>query len=128
MNFKSINLTTMMLFLLVISVCSLSSLAMLNALALESQPAQDELIGPNLEPFAGAYKEVSQIHTAYKERIIQSDDPTQADTLQQEANQKMNQAVTKYGLTIEDYNTIFKAILNDPTLKEEFMMVLNRKP
>lgn len=89
-------------------------------------PPQKELIGPNLEPFAGAYKEVSQIHTAYKQRIIQAKDPAQTDALQQEANQKMNQAVADHGLTIADYNKIFQSIQNDPELKEEFMTVLNR--
>lgn len=125
MNSKSVNIKALMVFLLATSVCSLSSLAILNAQALETQSLQEELISPNLEPFAGAYKEVSQIHTDYKERLIPSDDPTHTDTLQQEVNEKMRQAVTKHGLTINGYNTIFLAILNDPALKEEFMTVLN---
>ncbi|MEO6202739.1 MAG: DUF4168 domain-containing protein, partial [Nitrospirales bacterium] len=78
------------------------------------------------QPFAGAYKEISQIHTTYKERIMQADDPGNSEALQQEANEKMSQAVTDHGLTISDYNTIFQSIQNDPALKEEFMTVLNR--
>jgi hypothetical protein len=38
----------------------------------------------------------------------------------------MNQAVVDHGLTVEDYNTIFRAIQSDPTLKEEFMTVLQQ--
>ena len=112
--------------LLITSVLSLAPLATLKAQVVESQPPQEELSGNILEPFAGAYKEVSQIHTTYEQRIMQSNDPTQADALQQEANQKMKQAVVDHGLTIEDYNTIFKNIENDPALKKEFMTVLNR--
>ena len=119
-------LKSLRVLFLIISVLCLAPLAALNAQVAESQPPQKEITGDILEPFAGAYKEVSQIHTTYEQRIIESNDPGQADALQQEANQKMKQAVVDHGLTIEDYNTLFKSIENDPTLKEKFMTVLNR--
>jgi len=121
MSLKSLRLS-----LLITSVLCLSPLAALNAQVAESPPPPKEITGNILEPFAGAYKEVSQIHTTYEQRIIESNDPSQADALQQEANQKMKQAVVDHGLTIEDYNTLFKNIENDPALKKEFMTVLNR--
>ncbi|MGE0475082.1 MAG: DUF4168 domain-containing protein [Nitrospirales bacterium] len=127
MNVIPMSLKSLRVLVVIASIMGLAPLAVPNAQALESQPPPKELIGPNLEPFVGAYKEISQIHSAYTERITQSGDPSRTDTLQQEANEKMNQAVSKYGLTIEDYNTIFNAILNDPALKEEFLIVLNRK-
>ena len=120
------SLQSFRVLLLITSVFSWAPLAALNAQDVEFQPPQKELAGNNLELFAGAYKEVSQIHTTYEQRIIKSDDPTQVDVLPQEANQKMNQAVTNHGLTIEDYNMIFRNIQKDPALKEEFMTVLRR--
>jgi len=120
------SLKSLRVLLLITSTLSLAPLAALKAQVVESQPPQKEITGDILEPFAGAYKEVSQIHTTYEQRIIESNDPTQADALQQEANQKMKQAVVDHGLTIEDYNTLFKSIENDPALKEKFMTVLNR--
>lgn len=126
MNFISMSLNTLRTLLLITSVWAFVSLAPLHAQVSESQPPQKELIGPKLEPFAGAYKEVSQIHAAYKERILQTDNPSQSEVLQQEANQKMTQAVADHGLTITDYNTIFKTIQSDAALQEEFMTVLNR--
>ncbi len=120
------SLKSLRVLLLVTSTLILAPLATLKAQVVESQPPQEEISGNILEPFAGAYKEVSQIHTTYEQRIIQSDDQTQADALQQEANQKMKQAVVDHGLTIEDYNALFKSIENDPALKEKFMTVLNR--
>ena len=92
----------------------------------EPPVAHEEIPGNILEPFAGAYKEVSEIHTSYEQRIVKSLDPAQADALQQEANQKMTQAVTDRGMTIEDYNTLFQTIQNDPDLKKKFMTVLSR--
>lgn len=120
------SLKSLRVLLLITSVLCLSPLAALKAQVVESQPPQEEITGNILEPFAGAYKEISQIHTTYEQRIIQSNDPTQTDSLQQEANQKMKQAVADHGLTVEDYNTLFKSIENDPALKEKFMTVLNR--
>ena len=128
MNTVLKSLKVLKVLLLITSVCALAPLASLNAQNVESQPSQKDLIGPKLEPFAEAYKEVSQIHSAYKERILQADGPTQTEALQQEANQKMTQAVADHGLTIGDYNTIFQKIQSDPVLKEEFMTVLNRTP
>jgi len=122
------SLKPLRVLVLITSVMGFVPLAALNAQVGESQPPQEELSGDILEPFAGAYKEVSQIHTTYEQRIIQSNDSAQADALQQEANQKMTQAVADHGLTIKDYNTIFKTIQNDPALKEQFMTVLNRTP
>ncbi len=92
----------------------------------ETSAAHEEISGNILEPFAGAYKEVSEIHSSYEQRIVKALDPAQADALQQEANQKMTQAVTDRGMTIEDYNTLFQTIQNDPALKEKFMTVLNQ--
>jgi hypothetical protein len=122
------SLKSLRAMLLITSVLCLSPLGALKAQVAESQPPQKEITGDILEPFAGAYKEVSQIHTTYEQRIIQSNGPTQADVLQQEANQKMKQAVVDHGLTIQDYNMLFQSIESDPALKKEFMTVLNRTP
>ena len=92
----------------------------------ETPAVHEEISGNILEPFAGAYKEVSEIHSSYEQRIVKSQDPAQADALQQEANQKMTQAVTDRGMTIEDYNALFQTIQNDPDLKKKFMTVLNQ--
>jgi len=97
-----------------------------NAQPVDAQASPDQITGEKLEPFAGAYKQVSEINTTYKQRIMEAGDPTKTEALQEEANQKMNQAVKDHGFTIDGYNEIFKAILNDEKLKEEFMTVLNK--
>ena len=124
---KSLKLTIGMI--LITSLVGLAPLAALGAPDMKAQPPQKESIAKNnLEPFVGAFKEVSKIHNTYEQRIIQSSNQAQTEALQQEANKKMNQAVADHGLTVEDYNTILKAIKNDPVLKEEFLMALNRTP
>jgi len=133
MNGMAMSLRKLSVLLVIPGIFGLGPISVVDAQDVNSQPQtveslsmQKELIEPNLEPFAGAYKEISQIHMAYKERIIQANDPSKTETLQEEANQKMTQAVADHGLTITDYNKIFQSIQNDPALKEEFMTVLNR--
>ncbi len=111
-----------------LAVFGLMSFATAIAQESQSQTPAKELVEKQLEPFAGAYKEVTQIHNTYEQRIVESSEQAQVNALQQEANDKMSKAVTNHGLTVEDYNKIFKTILNDPTLKEEFMTVLNQTP
>jgi hypothetical protein len=126
MKFREMNLKLLRTLVIIISVIGLIPLAVLNAQDVALQSTPGELVRNNLEAFAKAYTEVGQIHSSYEERIIQSADERKAEALQQEANQKMTQAVADHGLTIEDYNTIFKAIQTDPALKEEFMTVLHQ--
>ena len=113
------------LFVIMLALIVVQSRAVQAEVA-ETAAAYEEISGNILEPFAGAYKEVSEIHSSYEQRIVKSLDPAQADALQQEANQKMTQAVTDRGMTIEDYNTLFQTIQNDPDLKKKFMTVLNQ--
>lgn len=107
------------------SACLLMPAAVLHAGEGSSQSAPQEMVRKNLEPFAGAYKEVSEISSTYSQRINQSE-PDQADALQEEANQKLTQAVVNHGLSVEDYNLIFHTILSEPGLQEEFMIALQR--
>ena len=116
--------------LLSIAACFASACLLTPATLLQaedsSQPSQREMVRKNLEPFAGAYKEVSELSTTYEQRIIQSEDPGRADALQKEAHQKMTQAVADHGLSVEDYNLIFQTIQSEPALQEEFMIALQR--
>lgn len=91
-----------------------------------SQSPTEEMVRKNLEPFAEAYKEVSELSNTYAQRIIQSE-PDQGEALQEEANQKMTQAVAKHGFSVENYNLIFNTIQREPGLHEEFMIALQRR-
>ncbi|WP_342346936.1 DUF4168 domain-containing protein [uncultured Nitrospira sp.] len=106
------------------SACLLSPVAVF-AQEGSSESAQQEMVRKNLEPFAGAYKEVSEISSTYTQRISQSE-PDQADALQEEANQKLTQAVANHGFSVEEYNLIFHTIQTEPELQEEFMIALQR--
>jgi GTP1/Obg family GTP-binding protein len=109
------------LILLVGGCISLWPLPMVSA-----QSSSEDLARHNLKTFAEAFKEITQIQTSYKQRILQSEVPLHIDSLQEEANQKMNEAVSNHGLTVEKYNTIFNTIEKNPNLKEELITLLRQ--
>lgn len=78
----------------------------------------------DLESFAGAYINVSRISKAYEPRIGNAESAGQAQQLQQEANEKMTQAVKNEGLTVNEYNEIFEAVQQDPSLEQELMALI----
>ncbi|MDR4494154.1 MAG: DUF4168 domain-containing protein [Nitrospirales bacterium] len=88
------------------------------------QNSLEEFTRDNLTPFAGVYKQIAQINNTYAQRVIQSDNPVQAEVLQQEAHRQMNRVIVGHGLSIEDYNTIFRTIQSHAGLRKEFMTVL----
>lgn len=91
------------------------------SLASQQAISQDEL-----QTFAEAYSQVTQIYNLYEQRITNSSESAQATALQQEANKKMNQAVVDNGLSIEDYNAIYRTIENDPSLQRQFTQALTQ--
>lgn len=93
-----------------------------------SRASQQEVSQDDLKTFAEAYTQVSQVYNVYENRIIKSKEPGQATALQQEANQKMNQAVRNHGLSIEDYNSIHRMIEKDPSLKQQLTQLLIENP
>jgi hypothetical protein len=88
--------------------------------------SQQEVTQDDLKTFAEAYTQVTQIYNAYEQRIINTSEPGEANALQQEANEKMNQAVMDTGLSIEDYNSMYRAIENDQGLQNELTQVLSQ--
>ena len=128
MNAIKINLKSFFMFLL-ISGFILTAVPFVAQADQSMAPSSGQEVSKDeLETFAKAYTEVSQIYNVYENRITQSKEPEQATALQQEANKKMNQAVTDHGLSIEDYNSIYRTIEKDPSLKQQFTQVLSENP
>lgn len=117
-------------FIVLLLICGLSNTMpfAVNAEESLSQTSKQEVSEDDLKTFAEAYTEVTQIYNVYENRITKSKGQEQAMALQQEANQKMNQAVMDKGLAIEDYNTIYKQIEKDPSLKQQFTQILTENP
>jgi hypothetical protein len=112
--------------LLIMAGILTGSPAMAGAAQGQDVPPAEDVTQDDLKTFAEAYTQVTQIYNQYEQRIINSSEPTEANALQQEANQKMNQAVMDTGLSIEDYNSMYRAIENDQGLQNELTQVLSQ--
>jgi hypothetical protein len=90
----------------------------------EAQPGAAEVTEEQIERFAEAYTEVSQLRDEYTQQIIQAEDPDRATELQQEANERMIEAVEEKGLSVGEYNMIAEAMDRDPELQERVLQKL----
>lgn len=80
-----------------------------------------------LESFAGAYVKIREISEKYQSRITGAEEEAKVRQLQQEANDKMAQAVQDHGLTVSEYNMIFDAIKQNARLEQQFESLLQEK-
>ncbi len=90
----------------------------------QAQPSFDE---QTLERFAGAWNNVQEIRDEYMGEIQAAGDAEQAQALQQEAQEKMVEAVTEAGVEVSEYNEIATRMGQDPEFAQMVMsMAQNR--
>ncbi|RUO66463.1 protein of unknown function [Pseudidiomarina planktonica] len=70
-----------------------------------------------LEKFADAMSEVRNISNKYAEEFQSAEDAEQAQSIQQQAQQEMVEAVNDSGLSPEEYNTIVQRVQQDEELR-----------
>ncbi|MCK8516926.1 DUF4168 domain-containing protein [Methylonatrum kenyense] len=80
-----------------------------------------------LERFADAYVEVGEIHADYSQRLEQAEDPDQAQEVQQEANDRMIEAIQEQGLEVQDYSEIAAALERDPEMRDEVVTLIEER-
>lgn len=74
-----------------------------------------------LERFAGAWNEVQGIRDDYMGEIQAASDAEKAQALQQEAQEKMVEAVTEAGVDVSEYNAIATHMGQDPEFAQMIM-------
>jgi len=90
----------------------------------QQQPPQDvDFSDVELQSFAEARSAITEIQQDYSQRLQNADDPEKANSLQQEANEEMIDAVEETGLDVESFNTIAMAIQNDPELQQKLQEI-----
>ncbi|WP_192954794.1 DUF4168 domain-containing protein [Gallaecimonas mangrovi] len=70
-----------------------------------------------LKEFADAQKQLTGIRDDAMAKLNKSKDPKEAQKIQMQANQDMVSAVKKSGLSVKDYNSIARAMQNQPDLR-----------
>jgi hypothetical protein len=87
------------------------------AQAQQQAPAAD-FSNSDLQKFASVQDQLDEIRGDYTDRVQSTDDPAKAADLQQEATQKMVEAVQNAGLEVDTYNQIAMAIQSNPDMRD----------
>lgn len=87
-------------------------------------PQTVEVSDQQLEQFADAQLQITEIQQDFAGRLQEVDDPEQAHELQVQANEEMTEAVEEIGLSVQDFNEIAMAIQNDPELQQRLTALL----
>ena len=80
-----------------------------------------------LRSFAKVYVEVEKIRQAYEPRLKEAKDPQEGNAIQNDAVSKMQEALTKEGLTEESYSQIFEVARADEGLRKKLIDLINEE-
>ncbi len=88
----------------------------------QEPPKQETNIGDaQLRSFAKVYIQVEKIRQLYEPRLKEAQSPDEGKQIQNEAQSKMQQTLTKEGLTEQDYNQIFEVARADDGLRKKII-------
>lgn len=90
------------------------------------QPQQQvqDLEQETLETFAEAYLDIGDVRMEMQSRLENVQDQSQANQIQQEANQQMQAILEEHDLTAQDYQQITQVLNNDPEQRAEFESIV----
>ncbi|WEX07053.1 DUF4168 domain-containing protein [Chelativorans sp. AA-79] len=88
-----------------------------------NQPSEPAAEAPavseeKLQSFVVAFAEVEKIKQEYSQRLQGAGSEGEQQQIQNEAGQKMLQAVQDKGISVDEYNQIIRAAQTDPALAE----------
>ena len=94
----------------------------------QESPKQQLSVSDNqLRAFAKVYAEVEKIRRAYEPRLEEARNPQESKQIQIEAISKMQQALTREGLTVESYKQIFDSARADKNLRQKLIGLINEE-
>jgi hypothetical protein len=98
----------------------------------EAPGAQQQTVNPSedkLESVAKAYVKVQAVQQEYSPKIQAAQKPEEAKQLEDEANQKMEKAVSDAGgVTVNEYTQILKAAQQDQQLRARLIQHIQKQP
>ena len=83
------------------------------------QAPEVDLSEEQIDTFVSAFVAVQEVRNDFSERLQGAEDESEAQSMQQEAQDEMVQAVEDSGMTVEEYNEVAMALQNDPELMQE---------
>lgn len=80
-----------------------------------------EVSDAELDKVAQAYVQITEIRGEFQETLSEVSDPEEAQVLQEEAGEKMVEAVQDNGLDVQKYNEVMEAAQVDEELREKLL-------
>jgi hypothetical protein len=96
-------------------------------MAQELPTEQTTVSEPQLRAFAKVYVEVEKIRQQYEPRLKEAKDPTQSREIEKDAVSKVQEALTKEGLTEETYGQIFEIARADEGFRKRLIQLINEE-
>ncbi len=85
----------------------------------QQQQQKKNFSDKKLDQFAKAYDQVQKIQQTYTDKMKQINNKEKAKELQDKYTQKMIKVIRNQDLTVSEYNQIFKAMRNNPEIKDK---------
>ena len=90
-------------------------------------PKPQELDEKQLRSFAKVYVQVEKIRQEYEPRAKEASGPEEGKQIQQEAQSKFQQVLTKEGLTEENYTKIFEVARADQDVRKKILQMIGEE-
>jgi flagellar motor protein MotB len=90
-------------------------------------PKPQELDEKQLRSFAKVYVQVEKIRQEYEPRAKEATGPEEGKQIQQEAQSKFQQVLTKEGLTEESYTKIFEVARADQDVRKKILQMIGEE-
>jgi len=90
-------------------------------------PKPQELDEKQLRSFAKVYVQVEKIRQEYEPRAKEASGPEEGKQIQQEAQSKFQQVLTKEGLTEENYTQIFEVARADQDVRKKILQMIGEE-
>ncbi|WP_110619743.1 DUF4168 domain-containing protein [Thioalkalivibrio sp. ALE21] len=86
---------------------------------MQQEAPEVDLSDEDIDTFVEAFVGVQEVREDFSQRLQEAEDETEAQQMQQEAQDEMVAAVEDAGMTVEEYNEVAMALQNDPELMQE---------
>jgi flagellar motor protein MotB len=90
-------------------------------------PKPQELDEKQLRSFAKVYVQVEKIRQEYEPRAKEASGPEEGKQIQQEAQSKFQQVLTKEGLSEENYTKIFEVARADQDVRKKILQLIGEE-
>ena len=90
-------------------------------------PKPQELDEKQLRSFAKVYVQVEKIRQEYEPRAKEASGPEEGKQIQQEAQSKFQQVLTKEGLSEESYTKIFEVARADQDVRKKILQMIGEE-